>query len=509
MSDPSLVETTSGRLQGAYSNSVRVFKGIPYAKPPLGQCRFMAPEPPEPWAGTRAALALGARSVQDENALGLAPDVLRLLAVSDPPPISEDCLTLNVWSPPGGGRRPVMVWLHGGAFIAGSGSAPWVDGSRLCRAGHVVVVTVNHRLGALGYLRLADLLGAEFADAEVAGMLDLVAALTWVRDNIAGFGGDPGNVTIFGESGGGAKVAVLMAMPGAKGLFHKAIIQSGPAVEMAGPEDGMRTTRQVLAELGLGAAAAARLRDVPARDILAAQSAVRRSISRLAFAERRKQGFNPVIGGRHFPAGPFAPAAPAVSAEVPLIIGSNKDEMTLFLGHAPWLATLDEAGLAARAREMIGAHGDAVLAGYHRARPKDAPANLLLAIAADQGIRMLSLVIAERKLAQRAAPVFVYLFAWETPVLGGRLRSTHALEIPFVFDNLAVAPLTGDGPERAPLAEAMSRAWIAFARGGTPDHAGLPHWPAYALERRPTMIFDRTCRVEDDPYRAERLAWNP
>ncbi len=240
MSESVQVETVHGKLRGRVENGVRCFKGVRYARPPVGSRRFMAPEPPEPWAGTREALAFGNRALQQDNSFGFPPELLRLFFVGEPPPMSEDCLYLNVWTPAAGdgGKRPVLVWLHVGAFIAGSGSAPWNDGANLARSGDVVVVTLNHRLGAFGYLQLAELGGETYADSGVAGMLDLVAALGWVRDNIAQFGGDAGNVTIFGESGGGAKVAVMMAMPGARGLFHKAIIQSGPAVAMATPEDG-------------------------------------------------------------------------------------------------------------------------------------------------------------------------------------------------------------------------------------------------------------------------------
>jgi len=401
----------------------------------------------------------------------------------------------------------VMFWCHGGAFIAGSGSSPWNDGSSLCRKGEVVVVTINHRLNAFGYLHLGDLLGAEFSSSGNAGMLDIVAALEWVRDNIATFGGDPGNVTIFGESGGGAKVSVLMAMPAAHGLFHKAIIQSGPAVEMASRDDAAETARQLLAELGLSSAKASEIRRIPAKRINEAQAAVRRKISLMSFANRRRVGFNPVVDGEHLPAGPFAPTAPAISGRVPLMIGTNKDEMTLFFGHAPWLDKLDEPAARERVRMFVGDNADAILAAYRRARPQDSARDLVLAIATDHAMRMPSLVTADRKVAQQAAPVFVYLFTWETPVLGGRLKSPHALEIPFVFDTLETAPMTGDAQARFALAEKMSKTWIAFARSGNPNNDSIPDWPPYSVEHRPTMIFDNRCGVENDPYRQERLAW--
>ena len=333
-----VVETTSGKVRGAEERGVSIFKGIPYAAPPVGERRFRPPQTVEPWSGVRDALSYGNMAVQSENVFALPADLLAIFDLAGRQKLDEDCLYLNVWtSGLSGARRPVLFWCHGGAFITGSGSSPWSDGANLCRIDDVVVVSFNHRLGALGYLHLADIAGGDFSGAGTAGVMDIVAALEWVRDNIAAFGGDPGNVTIFGESGGGAKVSVLMALPSAKGLFHKAIIQSGPAVQMADRDDGTRTARQVLEHLGLDAKKAGELRRLPAKRLLEAQVAVLAGVSRANFADRRRLGFNPVIDGNVFPGGPFAPKAPDISADVPLMIGSNKDEMTLFLGHLPWV----------------------------------------------------------------------------------------------------------------------------------------------------------------------------
>ncbi|MBS0547230.1 MAG: carboxylesterase/lipase family protein [Proteobacteria bacterium] len=496
--DTIVVETADGRLQGVNDRGVGVFKGIPYAAAPLGEKRFRPPVPVEKWTGVREAMCYGNMAVQATNVFGLPPDLLKIFTLGGREKTSEDCLYLNVWtSGVTGKRKPVLFWCHGGAFITGSGSSPWSDGANLCRLDEVVVVSFNHRLGALGYLHLEDMAG-DFEGAGTAGVRDIVAALEWVKANIAQFGGDPGNVTIFGESGGGAKVSVLMALPSAKGLFHKAVIQSGPAVQMANREDGAKTARQFLDAVGLDPKKAGELRGLPVAKILEAQNTVQATVARSAFADRRRLGFNPVIDGGFFPGGPFAPDAPEPSRDVPLMIGSNKDEMTLFLGHQPWVTGATFENLPEALRAYLGARTEAVIAGYRKAQLKMDAATLGLTIVGDFGVRGLSLTIAERKMAQKAADVFVYLFAWETPVLGGRLRSCHTLEIPFVFDNLETAELTGNDPARLALGKTMARAWIAFARDGKPG------WPAYTPTTRPTMVFDLDSRVENDPFGAER-----
>jgi para-nitrobenzyl esterase len=500
-----IVDTSSGRVRGRQERGVSVFKGIPYAAPPLGENRFHPPRKVEPWNGVRDALAYGDQAVQDDNVFSLPADLLPIVPLNGVEKISEDCLTLNVWtSGTSGATRPVLFWCHGGAFLVGSGSSSWYDGTNLCRLDDVVVVTFNHRLGALGYLHLADIApetAHDFEGAGTAGMRDIVAALEWVRDNIARFGGDPGNVTIFGESGGGAKVSVLLALPAAKGLFHKAVIQSGPAVQMATREDGTKTALQVLAELGLDEKEVAKLRALPVEKILAAQGVVQARAASGPIAKRRRRGFNPVIDGTYFPGGPFNPDAPAVSAHVPLMIGSNKDEQSLFLGHLPWVtgATFDNLSMAMK--PYLGDRAAEIVARYHAAQPSLPADQLALILMGELGQRLPSLQMAERKLALKAADVFVYLFTWETPVLGGRLRACHTLEIPFVFNTVEGAAITGSDPSRLPLGETMARAWIAFAKTGNPG------WPAYDTTRRPTMVFDLESRVENDPFGAERRAW--
>jgi para-nitrobenzyl esterase len=500
---PVIADTASGQVRGVLSEGIRVFKGIPYGGPTSGKNRFMPPVKPEPWSGVREAVEYGPRCAhRSAIGAGVSREVIAALVTPDTQAMSEDCLVLNVWTPgmADGGKRPVMVWLHGGGFVEGSGSAALYDGTALSRRGDVVVVTLNHRLGALGYLYTRT--GAQGPSGN-AGMLDIVAALEWVRDNIASFGGDPGNVTIFGESGGGMKVTVVLAMPAAKGLFHKAISQSGALVRALKPELAAAYTQELMAELELAAGDLEALRNLPVDKVFEAQAAVLKK-DRGAFTFNSP--FTPVADGQVLPGDPFEPSAPAVSAGVPLLIGSNQDEITLFLYGKLGVMTdgMARMGLA----RLVGDAKDQVFDHYRRARP-DAPAKDVILMAGSDLFRAPSLLAAERKVAQAGAPVYVYLFTWETPVLEGKLKATHALELPFVFDNADLVPsLTGKDPERFKLAEQMSAAWVAFARTGNPNHPGLPTWPAYDTEHRPTLLFNLTSRVENDPGREERLLWH-
>ncbi len=496
-----VVKTTNGAVQGLVKDGVQVLKGIRYGAPPVGPLRFMPPAKPKPWKGAADATEFGAPAMQMAPPISASPatDFGRQLATIYPTPAeikiqNEDCLFLNVWTPDlgGGARRPVMLWIHGGGYAYGSGAWPIYDGANLARKGDVVVVTVNHRLNVFGYLYLGELGNDAYAKSGNAGMLDLVAALEWVRDNIEAFGGDPGNVTIMGESGGGAKVSTLLAMPAAKGLFHRAVIQSGPGLRGVPKDAATRTAKGVLDELHLGGADTKALQSFPAEDILEA-----------AFAAAAKAGggpmgammrLAPVVDGVVLPSDPFTPAAPEISANVPILIGSNKDEMTLFTAAEPWFGTLTDAQLMERAKMIAGSKAEPLIAAFRKLHPDYSPTYLLNQVLTANTMFAGSITLAERKAAQKAAPAYMYYLVWETPVVNGLFKSPHTLDIPFMFDNVDKARvLVGPGPEPDALARQMSGAWLAFARTGNPN------WPPYTAERRATMLFDVNSRVADDP----------
>jgi para-nitrobenzyl esterase len=497
------VETAAGKVRGTLNRGVHAFKGIPYGASTAGANRFMPPVKPQPWSGVREATRFGHQAPQNMR----FTDVLAPQA--DPSEgFDEECLVLNVWTPGvnDGRKRPVMFWIHGGGFAQESGSWPWIDGAALARRGDVVVITINHRLNIFGYLHLGDIGGEKYSSSGNAGMLDIVAALEWVRDNVAQFGGDPGNVMIFGESGGGAKVCTLLAMPAAKGLYHRAAIQSGSWLRGVPRADATATARAVLAELGLSVLQVDELQRVPVQKLLSLKAG-----AMVPLPPRRgalRMGFSPVVDGKILPQHPFDPVATPLSADIPLLVGCTREEATLFYLRDESVFSLDEAGLRSRVLEMLEEPAASrILDAYRKAHPGASPSDLFLLIASDRLARRDSVRLAERKVAQGRAPVYMYLFTWRSPALNGRLRAPHTVEIPFVFDNTDIPSVMTKSPTAKSLAQKTSSAWIAFARSGDPNHPGLPKWPAYDASERATMVFDTLCRIENDPGSAERRAW--
>lgn len=486
-----VVETKYGKVEGVQKGPVLVWKGIPFAQAPVDSLRFRPPQQPKPWSGVRNATQFGPIAAQ-------VPMMMANILGSAKVPSGEDCLYLNIWSPgTDGARRPVMVWIHGGAFVTGSGSSPWYEGSSFATNGDVVVVTINYRLGALGFLHLADLGAEAWAFASNCGLLDQVAALEWVRANIAAFGGDPANVTIFGESAGAMSIATLLAMETSRGLFNRAILQSGAGSTVSTRETATKIASALLTELGLDTDQTTALKDVPIDQLLAAQSKVGSRTGTLAF--------QPAVDGVTLDRKAIDAIADGSATGVDVLIGTNRDEMKLFTLMTPSTANPDEVLL----QRLFGANGEQVLDTYRADLPEEAAGDAWTDLTTDRTFRMPAIRLAERQ-AKRGEHVWMYRFDWRAPTFGGRLGACHALEIPFVWNNLdqpGVAMLTGDSPNRQVVADHMHTAWIAFARDGNPNTHTLPEWPAYESERRATMIFDEACRVEDDPQSVKRRLW--
>jgi para-nitrobenzyl esterase len=505
-----VVETASGRVVGITSGGVHVFKGIPYGASTAGAGRFMPPRKPEPWTGVREAVAYAGRSPQ-AAANPQRPELATVWGPIDTLPVGEDCLTLHVWTPAlDQSRRSVMVWLHGGAFSWGSANALRYDGTSLAHHHDVVVVAVNHRLNIFGHLDLSGLGDERFARSGNAGLLDLVAALEWVREHATRFGGDPGNVTIFGQSGGGGKVCGLLAMPSAKGLFHKAIVQSGASVRFAERERTTRLADAVLKHLGLGPGQIDALQALPLERLQEAVEPAQRTLPRPRLPLLDRYNFGPVIDGSVLPSHPFDPVAPAASDDIPIMVGGTKDEQAIFLApdDAVWNRTLTDDDLRRRIMAVAGGAADGLLAYYARRYPAAGPADRLIAVLSASNFGIRSVLMAERKALRARAPVWMYSFDWQTPAFGGRLKAPHSVEIPFVFDTLDVI---GEAHRKAgaqALADRVSSTWATFARNGDPNNESVPAWPSYEAQRRATMLFDDDCRVVDDPGGEVRPLWS-
>ena len=494
----SIVETGFGKIEGESRGAHERFLGIPYAAPPVGPRRWRAPEAPAAWAHTRPAIAFAPACPQTPSALpGMA------VGAQD-----EDCLYLNVYTPRADGkRRPVFFWIHGGGFTAGSGGQALYDGGALAERGDVVVVTINYRLGALGYLSLPG------AEANL-GQLDQIAALRWTRANIAAFGGDPEQVTIAGESAGGMAVATLLGMPAARGLFRAAIPQSGAAHNVHSPESAARVAESFMQALGQRTADLAALRALPVAKLVEAQGRVlaeRRAIGLLAFA--------PSVDAASLPARPLEAVRAGSGRNVALLVGSNRDEVKLFRLGVAESATLSEEGLAKRVRAGLAAsridesHVERLIETYRKARAGLAstePGELLDAIDSDRTFRIPAVRLAEAQAAHEPR-TFMYLFTWPSPARRSTLGSCHALELPFMFGTLGAATMdrfAGKGPEAELLSARMMDSWIAFTRSGRPGHGDLPAWPGYDTRARATLVFDRRCELANGPLEAERAAWD-
>jgi para-nitrobenzyl esterase len=510
------VEIASGRIRGGHSRGALAFKGIPYAGPVSGKNRFKPAPPVTPWTDVRDATRLGPPAMQGPNTTYGEHE----------PAYSEDCLVLNVWTPAvkDGGKRPVMVYLHGGGFTTGSGGQNIQDGSHLAATYDVVVVAINHRLGLFGYLYLGDLLGSEYAQSGNVGQLDIVDALKWVKQNIATFGGDPGNVMVFGESGGGAKTCAIMAMPAATGLFHKAGVQSGPMLRGISKESGTETARRVLA--GLGLSDPAKLLDVPAEKLIAIQLQGGKgplATPTPAYAAKHPGvggggglgqdvpgNLGPVIDGVVLPQNPFDPAAPAIAANVPLLIGNARDEATFFVRDNPAFFKSDEAALTALARQQLGAEADRIIALYKKTRPSASPPELGIAIMTAMSFGNGTVKIADLK-SQQPAPVYRYRYDYQSnvPIKGTDwiFRAGHASDISLVFLNQEILDLQGNGPGLAEAAQAMSSYFATFARNAVPVAVGQPPWPRYDTVKCATMLINSECQVVNDPDAEERAFW--
>ncbi len=531
-----VVETTAGKLRGSSSAGIHAFKGIFYGAATGGANRFMPPQMPATWAGVREASAYRGHAPQLPGRPKRRPELQTILGPADTTPEGEDCLTLNVWTPGlgAGGKRPVMVWLHGGAFAYGSGNRAVTEGANLARRGDVVVVSVNHRLNIFGFLHLADVGGERYRHSGNAGMLDLVAALEWVRDNIEGFGGDPGNVTIFGESGGGGKVSVLLAMPAARGLYHRAVIQSGAAVRVSTRERANALAEAVLKELGLDRHQCDRLQSVPVARLAAAIAPASRAVGPRRLPLLDRYDFGPVADGSDLPQQPFDPAAPDIADDIPLLIGGTREESGYFLADDDevWNRRLSDDSLRARIEAVAGADCDRVLDLYRTMYPQASREDRLIAALTGSNFWIRTVLLAERKAARpvlnapglnapglnapglnapglnaNAAPVYVYSLDWRSPACDGRLKAHHAMDLPFVFDTTDVPDTTKGAAGARELAAVVSATWANFARTGSPQTPGLPRWPAYTPDERATMVLDSECRVVADRDRDARLLW--
>jgi para-nitrobenzyl esterase len=504
-----IADTTYGKVRGVLTpDGVRTFCGIPYGGDTGGANRFKPPTKPASWTGVRDAVQWGNKSPQIAAA-GQATTIMYLdYTEGGLGRQSEDCLVLNVWSKAGrdGGKRPVMVRIHGGGFSTGTGNHPMYWGHASAKRGDVIYVSMNHRLGALGYLDLSQVGGAPYAHSGNAGMLDLVAALEWVRDNAENFGGDPNNVMIMGESGGGAKVSTLCAMPAAKGLFHRAVVESGSALGSRKPDDSQNITQRFFSRLGLSADQIGALTSLPVNRLLEADVLMN---NRMYPGDPRVAGFSPVMDGDVIPRDGFQPDANPLSLGIPMLIGYNQDEGTFLMQADEEFYAIDEAGLHKRVTDRTGANADKVIATYRKVFPNASPTILMDYIARDTGFGRNAITQAERHALAGKAATYMYRFNWQTPGFNGKYGCPHGAEIVFVTgDPSHMDVLTHNTPEAQALAAKVNAAWVAFAKTGDPNTAGLPHWEPYTTGTRAVMFLDNQSTLVKDPEAEVRKLWD-
>ena len=508
-SNVAIAETKAGKIAGYLGGGIYAFKGVPYAASPEGANRFLPARKPTPWTGVRSSRQFGVICPQDKGNGRLHDEEAFIFRWNDSVE-GEDCLRVNVWTPGlrDNGRRPVMVWLHGGGFEAGSGhDLPAFDGENLARRGDVVVVTLNHRLNLLGYLDLSAY-GEQYASSGNIGMLDIVTALEWVRDNIAEFGGDPRRVLIFGQSGGGAKVGTLMGMPAARGLFHRAIVESGSFTLTSTRDKSQKLAALLLAELGLGPGDVRKLHELPYAELQRAGAAAMLKANGpfdiINFKTLQKRLiYGPVVDGHVLPELPFGEAAPAISADVPMMVGTTLNELVTATDH-PEYERMTRAELAAKVDVLFPSRATEIISVFEQRAPGAKPFDLWSRIAASP-IREAAIRQAKLKAAQNAASAYLYWFTWQTPIFDGRPGAFHCAEIPFAFANAEQCDYwTGGGPRAKALGDRVADAWIHFARKGNPSHPGIPAWAPFSPQAAPSMIFDDEVRLELNPDGAEQ-----